>query len=770
LPGWKKSIPRPANKAKALWKRYLFRWLLGLLSFLVLGAFLFFMLVKWGAFGPLPSQQDLAQLENNKASLIFSADGRLLRKVFSINRTELKLEDVPPKVIDALLATEDVRFYEHNGVDYRSLARVLVKSLLLQNRSAGGGSTLTQQLAKNLYGRPSFSFLTLPVNKVKEIILAWRLEELYSKAAILEMYLNTVSFSENTYGLKTGAMRFFNKSPQALKVEEGAVLVGLLKANTYYNPRLNPAKAKARRNVVLNQMGRYHFLSPAQVDSLKALPLQLDYINMTRSGHAAYFSYQVEKEAQSLLQNLVKPNGKPYQLKLDGLKIYTTLNDALQQAAEKAVARHLAKLQRLFNQQWSAQEPWHENPAVLERYLKNSPSYQRLNAQGGQKNNLSAKLNEKHKVAVYHPRGDTVLNLSVRDSVAYYLKLLRAGCVALNPKTGAVETWVGGANFQYLPYDHVLAKRQAASTFKPIVFAAALEQGLEPCQYISAERRNYPAYDNWSPRNYNGDYEGFYSMAGALKKSVNTVTVKTLLQTGVNTTRQVATEMGISSQLPPSPTIALGTASLSLLEVTQAYACLANGGYAIKPYKISRIENAQGEVIYQNKMAPPNRVLKKETALLLNEMLQKVVNQGTGVALRSRFGLKSDIAGKTGTAQNYTDGWFVGYNPGLVMGVWVGGINPVIHFKSGAYGSGSAMALPIFGHTWQNAGSLHFFKKRFEPLTDTLAQKLNCPDYREATILDKVKDFFKPKKGQKVKTKSEDKPGLLKRIFGKKEE
>lgn len=724
----------------------------------------------------MPSIKELHQIKNNTASLIYAQNGPIVGKIFTVNRSIIKYEDLPAALVEALVATEDARFFEHNGVDYRSLGRVLVKTLILQDRSAGGGSTLTQQLAKNLFGRKDFAFLSLPVSKTKEIILAQRLEDIYSKKEIIELYLNTVSFSENTYGIKTGALRFFNKAPHQLKLEESAVLVGLLKANTYYNPRLNPTNARLRRNVVISQMAKNDYLRKGQSDSLQKLPLQINYTNLSDNQTAGYFNTQVKKELTQILKELVKPNGGSYDPKLDGLRIYTTLNSEVQEAAENALNKHMAKLQKLFNKHWQGSRPWHNNTQVFQRSLESSRSYKALKARGLEGAELEAALNHKHPIELYHPNGDTIISQSIKDSVAYYLNLLMAGTVALNPQTGAVKAWVGGRSFRWMPYDHVLTKRQAASTFKPIVFAAALENGAEPCAYLAAEQRRYPAYDNWTPRNYDNNYEGRYSMAGALKKSINTITVKTLMQTGVDENIALAKKMGVESNLPRNPTLALGTGSVTLLEMTVAYANFANGGKRITPHFITEIKNARGKTIYQRKAEELQQSIEPQNAQLITAMLQGVVNDGTGRALKTRYGLPNQLAGKTGTAQNYTDGWFIGYNPKLVMGVWVGGSSPVVRFKTGRYGSGSAMALPIFGLAWQQINKQPNLSgvasAKFEALSPALQNQLACADYTEKQFFDKVKDLFKKKRGEKVKQEGEDskKTGWFKRLFGKKEE
>lgn len=745
---------------------YLFLGLIALFILSIVSIVSFYYSVKVGVFGPIPSKDELSKINNATASVVYSSDKKSIGRIFAENRTNIKFSALPDNLVNALVATEDARFYEHDGIDNKSVLRVLVKSILLGDRSSGGGSTIPQQLAKNLYGRAHHGFMSYPVNKTKEMILAQRLEELYSKEEILQLYLNTVSFSENMFGIERASQRFFNKKPEALFPQESAVLIGMLKANTYYNPRLYPEHALSRRNVVLNQMYKYGYLEEAQKDSLQKLPLELHYQQVKDRMKAPYFMVHVKRKAKEILEEKFDEDEMP-DLEKDGLKIYTTLNYDMQDYANKALQSHMASLQKAFDKHWKGSVPWKDYPALFDNKLVNCPSYKDLMKRDLSDDSLSLMLNQKKPVAVYHPEGDTVLEMSVKDSLAYYLRVLNSGFLALNPKNGAVLAWTGGIDFQYFPYDHVLAKRQAASTFKPFVYASALQNGAKPCDYISNEQRIYEEYEDWTPQNYDGEYGGFYSMSGALKKSVNVSAVQTIFETGIDQVIETAESFGIDSELPENPSLALGTGSVSLYEMTRAYAVFANGGNRIDPYMISRIETATGEILYEREAEELENVLDKDLAQLMTAMLQGVVDDGTAKKLRVVYGLQNELAGKTGTAQDYTDGWFIGYNPSIVVGVWVGASNPLIHFRSGTYGSGSAMALPIFGKFFQQLSENADLKSaafaKFEALPIELQNQLDCEDYRDKNFFDSVKGVFQRKEGKKVKDKERE--GFFKRLF-----
>lgn len=754
-------------KRKTLRKFFLLLSVLILLPLILAGVFT--TLVYTGSFGPLPDEKELLQIRNSTASVIFDRNEQQIGRIFNINRTAASYDELPEHVIEALIATEDARFLEHEGIDVRSVLRVLVKSLLLGDRNAGGGSTLSQQLAKNLFGRGDYGPLSMAVTKLKEMIIATRMEEVYSKEDLIELYLNTVPFSENVYGIETAAERFFSTQISELSLEKSAVLIGMLKANTYYNPRLYPEHALERRNVVIGQMLRYGYLDEEQYDSLSTLPLGLDYYNLSRDGLASYYLVQVRKEVGRILEE--SGLDEEYDPRSDGLRIETSLDRRLQRIAESSYQKHLEELQKLFNSHWKGSSAWAKHPEIVQRELQKSRMYRSAKARGLSDTEINDLVKEVSPAMLYYPGGDTVLNISTIDSIAYYLQLLRAGFVALDPQSGAVLSWVGGSDIQFMPFDHVLAKRQAASTFKPIVFTAALEAGIDPCFYWENEKRRYQEYEDWTPENYDNQYGGFYSMSGALKKSVNVAAVQAIFEVGVPEVLELAARMGINSELPTHPSLALGSGSISLLELATAYAVFASGGIHHEAFFVSKISDAEGRVLYQRSASEGKRVISEQTAILMTAMLEKVINDGTGRSLRANYRVKQDLAGKTGTSQNYSDAWFVAYNPNLVAATWVGGIYPIIRFRTGKYGSSSRQALPLVANFYQSVESdrsLQQFQAPFPALPDNLVEDLNCLDYREKNFFDGIKNLFDDKEGQKVPSAEDDKPGFLQRIFGKK--
>lgn len=760
MPARRRPLKKKTAPTKLAWLR---RGGFRLLSAGVISLTLFIFSIYLGFWGPVPGEEELSRIEQSQASLVYDQHGELIGSYFQVNRDPVSYADLPQHLVQALVATEDERFYQHSGIDWRSLFRVFFKTLLLGDESAGGGSTLTQQLAKNLYGRADFGAISMPVNKFREMIIATRLERLYSKEQILALYLNTVSFSENTYGIAAGSGRFFNVPPKNLKAEESAVLIGLLKANTYYNPRLYPERSIARRNVVFQQMLRNDFVDSATCDSLQGLPLVLNYRNFQREGPASYFLAKVEKELEQLLADQVKPDGSPWSLKQDGLRVHTTLDAAKQKALQASFQNHLANWQKKFNAHWSNREPWHKKPLFFERALMRTPYYQQLAAQGLSDEQIRKELERPRNMELYHPAGPLSGSFSMVDSLAHYLKILRGASVLLNPKNGAIEAWLGGPDYRHLPFDAAAASHTMASTIKPFIMAAALEQGANPCELRSAERRAYPEHQNWSPQNYDGNYQGLFSMKGALKRSVNTVTVAWYFEAGAEKVRDFVTQLGLGASWPQGPTASLGVAAVSPLELAVAYAAFANGGMKVAPYSIERIETFDGRLLYQHQSTKAERVMKEETAALINDMLMEVSEDGTAASLRSRYGAKKDWAAKTGTSQDYADAWLLAYRPNLVSSTWMGGVNPLIRFRSGRYGSGSTMALPVLG------GFIAAYESKI-PLASWPGQgpeikaQLDCPDYREETIIDGLKSIFKSKEGEKVP--SDDDP-WWKKIFRK---
>ena len=716
--------------------------------------------LSWGAILlTVPSVRELQQVRTQIASDIYTSDSLLLGRYYNEYRTVVPVEEIPQHVLNALVATEDERFFQHEGIDYRSWARVLIKTVLQGDESGGGGSTISQQLAKNLFPRRDFAILPLLVNKLREIAIALRLEQAYSKKELLGLYLNTVPFSENVFGIDVAARRFFNKPPVELLVEEGATLVGTLRATTYYNPARFPDRALQRRNVVIGQMIRNGYVEPAAGDSLQALPLALEYNPVVRNEDIApYFLAHVRKELERLLADIRKPNGEAYNLYTDGLKVYTSLNSKMQRIAEAAVEEHLTEMQGRFDDHWKGRTaPWMDVRTV-ERAMKQSRRYQRLAAQGLTEAQIRQAFEKPDSMTVFTWAGPRRAWMSPLDSLRHQLGLLQVGFIALEPYTGYVRAWVGGIDYSFFQYDHVTSHRQAGSVFKPVVYTQALRSGIEPCEQIPNELTVYHEYaegdwavkdwrrddpephftldgkdeDDWIPQNADGIYGGSYSLEGALVNSVNTVTVKLIMQVGVEPVVQLAREMGITSEVPTEPSIALGTAEVSLYDMSSAFATLASQGKQVRPHVIRRIETHDGTVLADFENSPRKQVVDSARATMMTRMLESVATVGTASRLRWRYGLYNvPLAGKTGTSQNHADGWFIGYTPNLVVGAWVGGDSPLVRFRNFEYGQGAATALPIcaiFLRQVLNESGLEKWQGgAFPKLPPEELRRLDCP-------------------------------------------
>ncbi|MBX2875876.1 MAG: transglycosylase domain-containing protein, partial [Saprospiraceae bacterium] len=673
---------------------------LGLIGFLFIVGLV--LSVYWGYLGPLPDYAELRNIQNNTASEIYGENDVLLGKFFKENRINADFEEISPNVINALVATEDARFFEHAGIDMRAWMRVLFKSILLFNESSGGGSTLSQQLAKNIYPRRPYKVLSTPVNKIREMFIARRLENIYTKEDLLRLYLNTVPFSENIFGIKVAAQRFFKKSPDQLGVEEAAVLVGMLKGTTLYNPVRNPELATQRRNIVMGQMVKYEYLDPVLFDSLKAMPLALQYFREgSNAGLATYFRDQVRVEVNRILKDYPKPDGSPYDVYTDGLKIYTSIDPKLQQYAEEAVNTHMPVLQKAFYKNWEKRgTPW-GGKKVLEQAKKNSRRYKQLAAQGKTEEEIDAIFDQPLSMQIFSwEEGDVVKEMSPLDSLKYYLTILNTGFLAMEPNTGLIRAWVGGINHKYFQYDHVRSRRQVGSIFKPIVYAQALQNGMLPCEYTYNRQVVYTDYNDWQPRNADGTYEGVYSMEGALSHSVNTVTVEVMRRGGLDSTRLLARDMGIKANIPEGPAISLGAVDASLEEMVTVYSTFANRGVRPNLHYLDRIETSDGYVIAEFERPNPKnfrRVLPEEHADVMIKMMESVIDSGTAKRVHYRYGIYGAVAGKTGTTQNHSDGWFMGFTPKLVAGAWVGAESPRVHFRTMGVGQGSNTALPIWG-------------------------------------------------------------------------
>jgi penicillin-binding protein 1A len=755
------------NKIK-FWAIRLFFVALAIAFVLVVGTGYFIYSVKNGKYGALPDYTELRNVKNHEASEIYTADSVLLGKYYLVNRTNANWEDISPNIINALIATEDVRFFQHQGIDKRSLARVLVKSLLLQKGSSGGGSTISQQLVKNLYGRDQYPYFSMAITKIKEAIIAHRLEFIYTKEEILTMYLNTVSFGENVYGIEVASERYFSTNPKNISLNEAAILVGMLKATTNYNPRAHPEKAVKRRNIVLNQMVKYDFLDLAIADSIKKEPLQLKYKFITHNdGLAPYFRETIRLELQKWLKQHPKEDGTYFNLYTDGLKIYTTINSKMQQYAEDAVRNHIKTLQEQFFKHWKpVKSEGKLEGAVLQAKLR-SPRYKALIENNASESQIDKIFETPIMMKLFSWDGEIEKEMSPLDSIRYYQQFLSAGFFAMEPSTGKVLAWVGGVDYKHFKYDHIRSKRQVGSTFKPIVYAAALENGMDPCQYTSNEKRTYENLENWSPRNADGKYDGYYSMQGGLMKSLNTITTKIMLETGTEPVINLARKMGISSNLPEVPSLALGSAAISLEEMVSAYTTFPNRGFKTHPEYIQKIEDSYGNAIidFSDKFSKKSKVMEESTADIINYFLKSAVDSGTAAGLRSQYGLRCEIGGKTGTTQKQADGWFIGYTPNVVAGVWVGHDDPKVHFKIPGLGHGSKMALPIWANFWKKVLESPEFENqknaRFTPLSPELMEKLNCKIYSEVSPEDDnlLHLIFK----NTEKKKKEKKPRILKK-------
>ncbi|MGC9373815.1 MAG: penicillin-binding protein 1A [Bacteroidales bacterium] len=727
-------------------KKNVIKGFISLVFLLFVFLILFIGAVRFGVFGGFPSDKTLQQIHHNTATNVYSVDNKLLGRYYMQNRTNEKLDDIPEHFIHALVATEDVRFYAHKGIDYRSLTRVFVKTILLADRGSGGGSTITQQLAKNLYPRKDFGFFTIPVAKIKEIFIARKLEQFYEKDKILELYLNTVSFGENTYGIETAALVFFNKEPSTLKIEESALLVGLLKANSNYNPRNNEQAALTRRNVVLSQMYKYGYINQQVCDSLKQLPIQLNYYRLTHDeGLAPYFREHVRQECLNILEAKKKPDGTKYNLYTDGLKVYTTLNAKMQEYAEKAMKKHLKKLQQEFENDWRGRAPWEKDAWLARLQIEQSAPFQILKSKGLSDTEVLEAMKEKRPTRIFTWDGEKDTLISPLDSVLHHFKMLQSGFLAINGTNGDVLAWVGGIDYKFFKYDHVKSKRQTGSIIKPVVYASALEKGVMPCDFYKNDSVVYEDYDNWTPGNSDGEYGGYYSVKGALANSVNTISVKLLLEAGIDSTIQLARQMGIQSSLPKTPSLALGTGDASLLEILQVYSVFINDGAAVTPRVIRRIEDADGNLVYADPLHEPgDSVISNKTAQMMIEMLKGVVDRGTANALRSIWKFNSEFAGKTGTTQNNTDAWFIGMNPKIIAGVWVGGDSPVVRFRNATYGQGAYSALPVYAYFFQdifNDPKYNYLKNLSFNIPDTLKTTFECNDFEELVRI-KFKDVL----------------------------
>lgn len=677
--------------------------------------------ISKGLLGAMP---DIVELENPKSEIsseIYAEDGVLLGKYYIKNRSNVSYAQISPFMFLALIATEDIRFDKHAGIDFRSLARAIAGA-----GGSGGGSTITQQLAKNLFHDPDYSStIKRVIQKLKEWVIAIELERAYTKDEIITMYLNTVQFSGHSYGIKSAAKEFFNKEPLDLKREEAAVLVGLLKAISYYSPKLNPENAIKRRNVVLSQMAKYKFFPKEEFDSLKSLPIELDYVaDSHNEGLAPYF--------REYMKRILIPwcNERGLNLYKDGLKIYTTINSKMQAHAEKAVNFHLTSLQAEFYKSWGNKVPWRaENWAELKSFpemeAKKTERYRTLKLEF--KDDTAAiwkVMNTPAKMTLFSWQGEVDTTMSPMDSVKYYAQFLQTGFIAMDPHTGQIKSWVGGINHKYFQYDHVnkSATRQVGSTFKPLFYASALYLGADPCEYFPREQTTFfiDGSQSWSPKNSDGSSGGFMNMPQGLANSDNLYTaqlMKSLGESGPQNVVDFVRKMGIdSSKLQAVYSICLGVCDISVMEMASAFSVFANKGNWIEPTFLTRIEDKNGNILAEFGPTKINQVLTEEKAYTIFKFLEGAVNYGTGARLRGRYKIAGTIGGKTGTTQSNSDGWFMSVTRDLVTATWVGCDSRAVRFRSTNLGQGANSALPIFANFIKSVLADQELDFRLDPL------------------------------------------------------
>ena len=648
----------------------------------------------------MPSLAELENPKNDLSTQIYTSDGVLIRSLYTEkNRINVPLEYISPYVVEALIATEDIRFYDHSGVDPMALLAVL-KDVILSGEKRGG-STITMQLSRNLYnqvGKKKTIF-----RKVKEMIVAVILERRFTKDEIVTSYLNTVSFVGNSYGVQNAARIYFQKEAIDLEQHEAALLVGILKGTYEYNPRTHPDRAMDRRNTVIDQMQKYGFVTDFQADSLKALGLGVTYRQDDfNNGMAPYFTEHV----RMWMRDWCKEND--YDLYTDGLKIYTTLDSRLQTHAEAAVAEHLSDLQQKFDKHIEDREAWRKDTTILTRAMQQSYRYIRAKNAGKTDDQIWEEFHTPIPMEVFSWNGAIDTTFSPMDSIKYYSRFLETGFMTIDPSNGQIRTWVGGIDHRFFKYDHVYkGKRQVGSTFKPFVYTAAFDNGYSPCHQMLNQQVFF--YDNdgelaWAPKNSDGRVSGYMTLRRGLATSTNLITARIMKEIGPEVVCRYAYKMGIKSTLDCVPSLALGTTDLSVYELTGAYGTFANRGVWVEPNFITRIEDRNGNIIYEN-VAEQREAISENTAYMMINMLMGVVREpgGTAASLPGRYKLWNEIGGKTGTTQNQSDGWFMGVTPSLVGGTWVGCSDRSMRFRSLQYGQGARMALPIFGLFLKNA-------------------------------------------------------------------
>jgi penicillin-binding protein 1A len=705
-------------------------------------------------FGDLPSYKSMEnpEAENDLSSILISADGVELGKYYRYNRNQVTYEDLSPHLVNALLSTEDIRFYSHSGIDPKGLLRAIIGKMTFTFR--GGGSTVTMQLAENIFrtmtenqGYLYEHGMGRIVTKMKEWIIAIQLEKFFTKEEIMAMYFNTIFFGHHSYGINTAAGTFFGKTPDSLNVQESALLVGMLNAPTRYSPIINPENAISKRTEVLYNMYKYDFISREMYDSLKVLPLGVEYRAQDHlTGPAPYF--------RSVIQPILIKWAEDNNLDLyeSGLRIYTTIDSKMQLYAEEAMKEHMTYLQDLFDAHWDGENPWRdedgkEMPDFLENAIKKSETYRNLVAKYGRGNDsIDIVLNTPHPMTVFSWKGEIDTVMSSMDSLKYYKNFLQAGFMSMDPRNGHIKAWVGGIDFKYFKYDHVKqGRRQPGSTFKPFVYTAAIDQGYSPCYIVEDAPVTFqmPAGSDpptYTPQNYNRKFTGeTMTLRQGMARSKNAITAFVMKEmTTPQTVVKYAKELGVENPLNPVPSLCLGTSDVSVYELVGAYSAFVNKGVYTTPYFITRIEDNHGNVI---QVFPPKtrEVLSEETAYLMVHMLMGATTEqgGTALGLSQEVRIDNEVGAKTGTTQNASDGWFVGLTKDLVSGVWVGGDERSIHFKTSALGQGARMAMPIWDLYMQKVyadSTMGYEKGRFPTPIRKLSVEIDCDKYQNPEL------------------------------------
>ncbi len=711
------------------------------------GCFLVFVLLitlTWlGAFGSLPTFRDLENPKSNQASIIFSEDKQELGNYFVQNRSNVTYKQISPNVLNALIATEDKRFKDHSGIDFRRNFTSILYNLVGKKQ---GGSTITQQLALNQFSdkaRAKNRFVRV-FQKLKEWITAVRIERRYTKEEIITMYLNSVDFGAyNTYGIKSAARTYFNTTPDKLEPEQAAVLIGMLKGPSLYSPIAHPQNALNRRNTILGLMADAEFLSDGQATELKKKPLGLDF-NPTdhNEGLAPYFRAVLKKDIQKIFedQNITK-DGTPYDLDRDGLKIYTTLNSNMQEYAEEAQKEYMINLQAQFNNHWkgvSKSKSIANFQLLMDQGMKRSDRYRELKGEGKTDEEIKADFDTPVKMNLFTWHGNIDTLMKPVDSILYCKMLLQNSLMSMDPTTGYIKAWVGGIDFTHFKYDHVkIGARQVGSTAKPFTYTVAIDNGYSPCMEVDNVPVTITGYgEPWTPKSSLEDATpGLVTLRKALGHSLNYVMAYVMREVKPEPVVAQIKKMGLTGDVPPYPSICLGTFSASVFDMTGAYSVFANHGFWNEPSYLLRIEDKNGNVLYEHK---PKGVqaMNEQTAYVMTYMLKGVIEDGTGSRMTYRYGLTNPIGGKTGTTQNNSDGWFIGITPQLVTGVWTGCEDPDIHFRSTSLGEGANTALPIFAGYMKRvyANPSLGIKKSvdFDPTKAPLTITLDCNQYKQA--------------------------------------